>query len=298
RPSRAVEVLGVAWTALALGALTDRLVRWPVAPAIPGLLGVAVYAVDLAFGSPLIVTSLLGPNPLFGSRFYGIGNELESTLPVLLLCGVAAAATGLGRGERSRALAVAFGLTGLVLGAVIGSGRLGADVGGVITVGAGTAAAVLLALPGGITRGRLIVALLVPVAALAALAALDLLTGGDGHFTRSVLRADDREALEDVVARRFELAFNNLVGGIMPLLVVLALGAIAWGVARRDRLLAGVPGAPAWGAALGGSAAAGVIGALSNDSGPLLLVFATFVAAWAAGYLRAGARPEQRRDLV
>ncbi|HEU4658154.1 MAG TPA: hypothetical protein VFR97_11540 [Capillimicrobium sp.] len=298
RPSRTVEVCGVAFASLLLGALTDRLVRWPVAPAVPGLIGVAAYALDLAFGSPLIVTSLLGPNPLFGSRFYGIGNELESTLPVLLLCGLAAAMVGAGRGGRSRALALTFGVGGLLLGAVIGSGRLGADVGGVITVGAGTAMAVLLALPGGVTRRRAVVAVLVPVAALGALALLDLATGGDGHFTRSVLRAGDREALEDVVVRRYHLAYNNLVDGIMPLLVVLALGGIAWAVARRDRLLAGVPGADAWGAALAGSAAAGVVGALSNDSGPLLLVFATFAAAWVTGYLRAGARSDRRRDLV
>jgi hypothetical protein len=292
RPTRLVEVLGVGWAALALGALSDRFVRWPLAPAIPGLLGAAAYVVDLVFGSPLIVTSLLGPNPLFGSRFYGVGNELESTLPVLLLCGLAAAACGLGRGRRSRGLALAFAAAGLVLGAVVGSGRFGADVGGVITIGAGTAVAVLLALPGGVTRRRLAVVAVVPVAALVALAALDLVTGGDGHFTRTVLRADDGGALEDTVVRRYELAWNTFTDGIMPLLTLLALGGIAWAMRHRDRLLEGVPCPDCWRAALAGSAAAGLAGALSNDSGPLLLVFATFVAAWVAGYLRA--RPDRR----
>jgi hypothetical protein len=66
--------------------------------------------------------------------------------------------------------------------------------------------------------------------------------------------------------------------------------AIAVAIRRRDALLAGIPGAPVWGAALAGAAAAGLAGALFNDSGPLLLVFAIFVAAWTALYLRAGVR--------
>jgi hypothetical protein len=291
-PAELVEEIGVGVVALALGALSDRFVRWPLAPALPGLIGPLAYVVDLAFGSHLIVRSLLGPNPLFGSRFYGVGNELEATLPVLLLCGLAAAAVALGRGRRSAGLALGFAVGGLILGAALGSGRLGADVGGVITVGAGAAVAVLLALPGPITRRRVLVAVLVPVVALVALAVLDLATGGDSHFTRSVLRADDGAALEDVVRRRLDLAYNNLVDGIMPLLSALALGAIAWAVWRRERLLSDVPGADAWGAALAGSAAAGIAGALSNDSGPLLLVFATFVAVWVLAYLRCG--PDRR----
>ena len=138
-----------------LAALTDRLValaaraRWSRRSS-----GSLAYIVDLARGSPLIIRSLLGPNPLFGSRFYGIGNELEATLPVLLFDRPRrAAATGAGaRAAPSRR----FAGGGLVLGVAIGSGRLGADVGGVITVGAGAAVAALLMLPGGAhaARGR------------------------------------------------------------------------------------------------------------------------------------------------
>lgn len=293
-PRKLQEEIGVAVVALALGALTDRLVRWPLAPAVPGIVGTVAYVVDLFFGSTLIVRSLLGPNPLYGSRFYGIGNELESTLPVLALCGVAAAAVALGWGARSRRLAAVFAGTGLVLGLVIGSGRLGADVGGVITVGAGTAVAVLLALPGRITWRRVAIGVAVPIVAIGVLALLDLATGGNGHFTRTVLRASSDEALEDVFKRRYELAWNNLTAGIMPLLTAAALAAIAWGAWRREWLLRGVPGADAWGAALAGSAAAGIAGALANDSGPLLVVYATFVFVWVAAYLRAGA-PSRRR---
>ena len=45
-------------------------------------------------GSPLTSLSLLGPNPGLGVRFYGIGNELEALLAVLVVAGTGAALTG------------------------------------------------------------------------------------------------------------------------------------------------------------------------------------------------------------
>lgn len=295
-PSALLEEAGVAACALALGAITGALVRWPLGPAVPGAIGLAAYAIDLAAGSPLIVRSILGPNPLAGSRFYGIGNELESTLPVLALATVAAVACATGIARRSPRLAGAFALTGLALGVVLGWGRLGADVGGVITVGAGAGLATVLALPGRLTARRIAAVVAVPVLAVGALALLDLATGGDGHFTRTVLRGGDGEDLGEILQRRYELAWNNLRAGIMPLLAALSIALIAWGVWRRDRLLARLPGADAWGAALAGGAAAGVVGALTNDSGPILLVFATFATGWLAAYLHGG-RPNRAEPI-
>jgi hypothetical protein len=285
--SALVEEAGVAVVCVGLGLATDALVRWPRAPAVPCAVAIVAYVIDLAFGSPLIVRSLLGPNPLQGTRFYGIGNELEATLPVLLLAGIAAA---LGPRPAPRTVAWAFAAGGIVLGLAIGAGRLGADVGGVITVGAATATAVVLSLPGEVTRRRVALALAVPVAAVGVLVAVDLLTGGDSHFTRTILRADSSKALGDVVVRRYELAWGVLKAGAMPVVAILALLAIALGVRHRRALLAEVPGAVAWRAALAGGAVAGIAGALFNDSGPMLLVFATFLTGAVAGYLFIGAR--------
>jgi hypothetical protein len=287
-PSAVVESVGVAVVALALGALTDALLRWPAGPLVPGVVTLVAYTVDLAFGSPLIVRSLLGSNPLGGSRFYGIGNELESLLPVIALGALAAGAGLVGAGRRSPRLALAFAAAGLALGLVLGWDRLGADVGGVVTVGAGFAVATVLALPGALTWRRVVLAIAVPVAALAALALLDVVTGGHGHFSRLVLHSDGGEAFGDALRRRGRLAWDALTAGFMPLAVVVALGLIALGVVKRHALLRGVPGADAWQAALGGCATAGIVGALANDSGPLLLVFATFVTVWFGAYLRTG----------
>ena len=51
-------------------------------------------AIDVIAGSPLTSLSLLGPNPGLGVRFYGIGNELEALLAVLVVAGTGAALAG------------------------------------------------------------------------------------------------------------------------------------------------------------------------------------------------------------
>lgn len=306
-PPRTTELVLVAALTFVLGALTDRLLPWPRGPMLPGFVAVLAYVVDLARGSDLIIRSLLGPNPRSGSRFYGIGNELESTLPLLLLLALAAL---FWRGGRSVRLAAIFGVSSLLLGAAIGSGRLGADVGGVITVGGGAAVAVVLLLPGRLSAGRIAAVLAMPVLALLGLVVLELVSGGNGHFTRTVLRAEDGDALRDIVERRYELAFGQLKRGGMPFITAIALLAVAYAARHRRRVFAPLEGDEVWRAALLGGLAASVAGALFNDSGPLLLVFGVFVLAIAVAYVRGDPRlavadvtppafpPVQQHDLA
>ena len=286
-PSTLLEVLIVAIGSVLLGIISDKLVPWPRAPALPAFVAVGAYVVDLAFGSPLIIRSLIGPNPLFGSRFYGIGNELESALPAILLIGLGALWFGRGR---SRQAAAIFAGCGLVLGVALGAAQLGADVGGVMTVAAGFGVAVLLMLPGRMSGKTIALVVIAPFAALALLAAIDLLSGGDSHFTRTVLRADGSGAWWEIFVRRFELAGRGLIRGLMPVAALIAALTVALGIVRRERLLAPVSDDPGWRAGLAGAAAVGVFGALFNDSGPMLLLFAVFIALCGAIYLRGDAR--------
>ncbi len=282
-PSRLAEVAIVVAGSFGLAALTDRFVRWPRGPLLPAAVAIGAYAVDLIFGSPLIIRSLLGVNPRSGSRFYGLGNELESTLTVLLLVGLGALLWG--RGESRRSAAV-IALTGAVFAVFVGAGQLGADVGGVITVGAGIAAATIVMLPGRPSRRLIALAAAVPVLALAAIALLDLATGGDGHFTRTVLQADSAGSLWDVVKRRYTLAFNVFTLGAMPLIIVVGALAVAYAVRYRERIYAPLRGSPSWRAALIGGLTAAVVGALFNDSGPLLFAFGIAVLTCATAYVR------------
>jgi hypothetical protein len=282
-PSRLAEMAMVTVGAFGLGALSDRFVRWPRAPLVPAAVSLVAYSVDLALGSPLIIRSLLGVNPRSGSRFYGLGNELEATLAVLLMIALGAL---LWKRGRSRSSAAIVAVAGLVLGVFTGAAELGADVGGVITVGAGVAAAALLMLPGGLSRRRIALAALVPVGAIVALAVFELATGGNGHFTRTILHADSGGALWDVVKRRYTLAFNVFTLGAMPLIVLVAGLAVAYALRYRERIYAPLRGSPGWHAAFIGGLTASIAGALFNDSGPLLFVFGVFVLTCATAYVR------------
>jgi hypothetical protein len=271
-PSRAAELALLVAICFGLGALTDRLVAWPRAPLAPAIAAVVTIAVDALAHTQLLMRSLLGPDPQFGARFYGIGNELKSGLAVLVLCAVAAALHPAVRGRRA---ALSMALAGIVLAAIEGSARIGAGVGAVILVSAGTAVASVMLLPGALNRRRALLVLAAPVVGLAALAVLDVATAhGGGHFTGSILHARSAGDLRDVIVRRYGAAWDELRNRLMPLASALALGAGVLIVRGRQRLCSPLGGDPAWAAALCGGFAAGLVGALSEDSGPVLLVVA------------------------
>jgi hypothetical protein len=278
---------------MSLGALTDALVSWPRAPLVPAVVAVVALVADALAGTQLLVRSLLGPNPILGARFYGFGNELKSGLAVLVLAAVAAA---LFPAVRSRRSALTVALAGIALAAIEGAAKIGAGVGGVILVSAGFAVAAVMLLPGRISRRRALLVLASPLVALVALAALDLATAhGSGHFTGSILHARSAGDLRDVLVRRYSAAWHELRNHAMPVATALALLYAAAGVRLRRRLLAPVGDDPAWLAALAGGLTAGVVGALSEDSGPVLFVVAVFALGCVSTYLWGRPAPAAER---
>jgi hypothetical protein len=282
-PGRGIEDALLVLICFTLGALTDRLLAWPRAPLAPAVVAVVALTADALAGTQLLARSLLGPNPELGVRFYGIGNELKSGLAVLVFAAVAAALYPAVRGRRA---ATTMAVCGIVLAVIEGSARIGAGVGGVILVSAGTAVATVLLLPGRVTRKRGLIVLISPVVGLVALAALDLTTAhGTGHYTGSVLHAHSAGEIRDIIVRRYTAAYDELKHGAMPFATALALVVSALGVRHYRRLLAPVDCDPGWLAALAGGLTAGVIGALSEDSGPVLLVVAVGVLGCVLSYL-------------
>lgn len=288
-PGAGGEYALIVATALALAALTDALLPWPRAPIAPAATALVAVGTDALAGTQLLMRSLLGPNPAYGSRFYGIGNELKPALAVLVL---AAVAGGLYQATRSRRSAAAMAGAGALLAAVEGSALIGAGVGGALLVGAGAAVATVLLLPGPFHRGRLLATIAAPLLGLALLAALDLATAkGAGHFTGSVLEARSFGELGDLVANRYRAAWRELGNGLTPFATAAALLLLVLAVRYRERVLAPVGCDPAWQAALAGGAGAGVAGALVEDSGPVLLLVAVFALACVLGYLWGAPRP-------
>jgi hypothetical protein len=287
-PGQTAEQALVMVGAPVLAGLTLVLLGGYRALAVASALTVLAYAADVIVGSPLTALSLLGPNPGLGVRFYGIGNELEALLAVLIVAGTGAGLTGFGPRLSPRACAVAFLAIGLCAAFVFAAGRFGADVGAAIVfpVGAAVAAALIAA-----RRRRsalLIVAL--PFVVVALLAMVDLVSGANAHLTRSVLDAGGLGDLGDVAQRRLQLSAHSFARPVvfvfLPLIVVL----VALAVVRRERLAAWLQGRPAMRAGLLGAVVATAVGTLANDSGALLLeigaayllVFTGFVWAEAA----------------
>jgi hypothetical protein len=287
--SRGAEQLLVMAGAPALAATTLAALAGYRALAVASALVAGAYAVDVIAGSPLTTLSLLGPNPGLGVRFYGIGNELEALLGVLVLAGTGAALAGFAPRLSVRAGAGTFLASGLLFAFVFAAGRFGADVGAAIVLPIGAAvAASKVATP------RRHAALLIFTASLGFvgfIAAIDLITGANAHLTRSVLDAGGLGDLADVAQRRLQLSAHSFTRPVvlffLPLVAALALLAVR----RRQALHRLLGKFPAMEAGLLGALVATVAGTLANDSGALvleigtayLLVFATF--AWAEGAL-------------
>jgi hypothetical protein len=269
-PGEAVEALLVGLGAPLLGAITLALQRGYRALALASAATVLAYGVDVIAGSPLTTLSLLGPNPGLGVRFYGIGNELEALLVVLVLAGCGAALAGFLPRLSARRSAFAFLAAGLLAAFVFAAGRFGADVGAAIVfpVGAAVAAAAVAAR----RRRTALLAIAAPFAALALLAAVDLVSGANAHLTRSVLDAGGFGDLAQVAQRRLQLSAHSFVRPVLVVFLPLVAALAALAVARRDLLRAWVAGAPAMRAGLLGALAATLVGTLANDSGALLLV--------------------------
>jgi hypothetical protein len=269
-PGETAERLLVLLASPLLAGVTLLLLRGYRALAVASALTVLAYAVDAIAGSPLTSLSLLGPNPGLGVRFYGIGNELEALLAVLVVAGTGAALAGFARSASARAAAGVFVAVGLLAAFVFAAGRFGADVGAAIVfpVGAVVAAVVIAG------RGRRTAALAVvaaPFAVLALLALIDLVSGANAHLTRSVLDAGGLGDLADVAQRRLQLSAHSFARPVLlaflPVVAVLAVLAYL----RRDRLRAWLEEVPALRAGMTGALAATAIGTLANDSGALLL---------------------------
>ncbi len=273
-PGESAEVLLVMLGAPLLAALTLSLLRGYRALALAAALTVGAYAVDLGLGSPRTSLSLLGPNPGLGVRFYGIGNELEALLAVLVVAGTGAALAGFTPTLDRQRAAGAFLVLGLLAAAVFAAGRFGADVGAAIVFPVGAAVAAV-AIAGRGRRTALLAIVAAPFAVLALLALVDLVSGANAHLTRSVLDAGGLGDLSDVAQRRLQLSANSFGRPVLliflPVVAILATLAIV----HRDRLRAWVADVPAVRAGLLGALVATAIGTLANDSGALLLEIGT-----------------------
>lgn len=290
RPSRAIEADIVVFGSLLLGFLTDRLIAWPRAPWLPALVVLIAHGFDfIVLNGQLTGESLLGSNPLYGARFFGVGNELEAVLCVSAVIGVGAAMCGREIAHPGRWFAGA----GAALALYLGAGRIGADVGGVIFAAAAFGAAALYAARMKITVVRALLIAVVPIVGLILIGLLDAVSSGESHLTRTVFEAESPGELFKVVERRFRASYEGARNGGAWIGVLIALALLAWGWIKRERVFSRLTenGASAesmrpYRAGVVGGLAGTVIGALANDSGPAILIIGTIYLGMGVLYMR------------
>jgi hypothetical protein len=281
-PSAAVEsaIAGLLPVAVAL-ALVRWLRGWD-ALALACAITVTAFAVDLVAGLSLTPKAVIGPNPGLGARFYGIGNELESTLMILTSIGTGAALQARGQSLSQRRAAFAFLLTGLAGTVVFASGRFGADVGAAIIfpLAAVTGAAIVTRRPRLIWLGGI-----AAIAGVALLALADTLTGGETHFARSVLDGGASESTLEVLGHRLEATWQSFASLSRLPVTALALAMIAFAWLRRNWLRDLLSGREALLAGLIAAAVGSLAGALTNDSGALFLHVGVLYITLAIGFI-------------
>jgi hypothetical protein len=300
-PSAVAEGLLVGLGSALLAALTLRFAPGWRGLAIACTIAVIAYAIDVIAGSDLTKLSLLGPNPIFGARFYGIGNELEALFAVMVPMGVGAGLSAWGEtgktGSESEAVAVFLGI-GLLAALVFAAGPFGADVGAAIVLPVGAVVAAGL-VPGGSVgidgrhtttnlHGRAVTAVIAaPILVVAVVALIDLISGGNSHLTRSVLDAGGASDLADVAQRRLELSAHDFAQAAGNPLFWLVIAGVSVSLAKWRRIDAWLRPAPLARAGFLGACAAVAIGVFVNDSGATFLVLgslalgATLAFAWA-----------------
>lgn len=284
RPVPGIEFLIVVASAPLAAWLLCRIFRRRplLAYSTAAAISVGVLAVDMIAGSVVTPFSLLGSNPAYGARFYGIGNELEATIACLVPLGTAAALASFTRTRRGGLVTVAAFLgVGAAAAVVFAASRWGADVGAAMVVPAGVAVAAAASIQ---DRRVWLAAGAAMVLGLVALIVSDLLLEGDSHFSRTVLDAGSPGRVFEVLGRRLEMTAESFArpSSALLLLGVFAAAVVGW---TRRRTIQGwfVGRRSAWAGCLG-AIAASLVGTVLNDSGALFLLFG---AVFVGGYIGA-----------
>lgn len=215
----AVLLFALPMTLLALaGPWRDRI----LGPAgVVGGLTALVLAADVATGSHLMLSSLMGVQPVIAGRWYGFSNPGFALFATgCLLVAVALADLFVERGDRRRAV-VAIGVVGLVATVVDGAPGLGSDFGGPPAIIPAFSVLALLVAGVAITWRRVALIVVATVGALALLSLADWLRPAGsrthlGAFVQTLLDGDAWPIVERKLAQNLEILFGSWLSALLP----------------------------------------------------------------------------------
>ena len=275
-PPVALVLAVAAWTGV-LGAIAlgGGWRRWPMGPvAAVSAMTFVVLAADVACGSRLQVSSLLGLNPIVGGRYFGLGNVAFALFAAATFLVAIAVSSPLVRDGHPRLAALAVSLLGLIAVVVIAMPTWGSKVGGTPALVPGLAVLVLSILQVRLSWPKVLLigggtALLVVT-----LAMLDWLRPPEsrshlGQFVQSVIDG----GAGDIISRKLAQNLDTLIHTtVFAYLVPLLLIALAYVLIRPGSRLARpieplLEQVETLRAGLIGLTATMVIGLLVNDTG-------------------------------
>ncbi len=246
-------------------------------PSLPLLLAAAassaLIVIDQWLGAPLSLVSIFGYSPLFGSRYYGIGNEMAA---LLLGCTFLAVALAMdmrpGSAWTRHLRAWGWPLLGAIVLVTSAAPMLGANVGTAAWMTVGIVVGWLMLNGRKVWTWRnVLVVLVLVVLFVAALAGIDILRGpgAETHLARAVLGAGGGVGGLWTLALRKAQANIGVFGRTgWAWVCAAALAALAF-LRWRPRGAFGdlLAANPAFSAALAAALFAGVVGFLTEDSG-------------------------------
>ncbi|MEV2279411.1 hypothetical protein AB0I72_27925 [Nocardiopsis sp. NPDC049922] len=244
----------------------------------------AVLFLDLCFGARLQMNSPTGYSPIVAGRFYGIGNIAFATFATGMLMAVAGISHELvTRGRRRAAVAVTLAI-GVATVLIVGWPGLGTDFGGVIALVPGLAVTAMMIAGVRITPVRLAAVGTAAVAAISALAWLDLQRppaerSHVGAFAAQVLGGE----AGTVLSRKLSAMLGTFGNWQLTLLAACAL-VFLFAVLNRPTnwrigaLQRAYEYAPTLRAGLTGSLVTALVGFAVNDSGVAIPAIALTVA--------------------
>jgi hypothetical protein len=240
-PGLSVTVIVVGFVIpIALAALLGPWASRPLGPmGVVGGLTAAVLAGDVLFGSHLMLSSLMGVQPVIAGRWYGFSNPGFALFATGCLLLAIAVADPLVRAGRIRAAAGAIVGIGLVATVIDGTPGLGSDFGGPPAIIPAFGVLALLVAGVRITWARAAAMAGITVAVLAALSLLDWLRPAQerthlGRFVQTLLDGGAGSVVQRKLMQNVEILFGSWYSALLPaaaVFVVLVLARpVRWGV--------------------------------------------------------------------
>ncbi len=203
-----------------------------------------VLALDVATGSHLQISSLMGQQPLVAGRFYGLGNvqfALFATGALLLAVSLADAALRSGRKNLAVATVVVIGLAAVIID---GTPGIGSDFGGPPAMIPAFALLTLLVAGIPITWRRLVLVGAGTLTAMTMLSVADWLRPPSerthfGRFVQTVMDGGAMTVIERKALQNFEILTGSWLTVLVPFGAVfiglILMRPVAWGAPALQR---------------------------------------------------------------